>query len=115
MKIDYVNSLITDLRKCSRADCEGVRCNGEHCDEHENRVMREAADALERCAELENLTERTHTTLQIIRLVQRATSDVVDLLDIDDDAGTLVAYMVERGIVAELVKEGEERESVGGM
>ena len=114
MKIDYVNSLIADLRKYSCADCEGEGCFAyRDCDEIQDRLMREAGNVLERFAKMiEGRTEpdrtgqnQTYTVLEIIRLVQRATSDTLDSLDMDDYSGMQAAYEVERWIVAELAKE----------
>lgn len=168
--IDYVNNLIADLRKCSCADCEGAQCRAEHCDEHANRAMREAANVLktfmengelnvyksnivkmligdlERCARtlcggcveydsmectaresglmclaadmLEMYTEtlkhgtesdrigqnRTYTVPEIIRLVQHVVSNETCGMDAES-MELCIAYEVERGIVAELVKE----------
>ena len=53
MKIDYVNSLIADLRKYSCADCEGEGCFAyRDCDEIRDRLMREAENVLERFAKM---------------------------------------------------------------
>ena len=105
----HLNEQIRLLRKCSENDCSG--CAGEDCSEHMDRLMREAADALEVLGkELEQAEpdrtgqNRTYTTPEIIRLVQRVVSDATCGMDSTE---LCIAYEVERGIVAELM-EGEK-------
>lgn len=109
-QINEILDLVASLRRCSCEDCKGESCFG-NCDEHENRLMRNAADMLEVCAETLSEQNRTvpdstgqYTMMEIIRMVQRVTSDTLDSLYMDDYSRMWTVREVEHGIIAELVK-----------
>lgn len=55
-------------------------------------------------------TEKLYTAFDVIRLVQRVVSD--ELCELDEFDAPEAYYKIERGIIAELVKEDEHETGV---